>query len=231
MKAILTITVLALLALTFPLNAAANSITYSGSGSGLSASANFNLTGNTLQVTLSNTSMGDAANATYILLGVLFNTNTTLTPQSASLPVGTTAYGSYTNVGLGWEYLSGISAQGMNSGISGAGYGIFGQSNFDPGFSQNLQGSDYGIAPIGYTNTGNASIKDPIFQNSILFTLNAPNFSLSELGDSVVFQYGTSLDEPSITVHRLTTTPEPSTFYLFGAGALGIIGLLRRRLA
>jgi hypothetical protein len=218
--------------LVFTSQATASVATYTGSdGSGRSASAIFDLSGSTLTVTLANTSPGDAPDATWILLAALFNTNSSLTPVSASLPTGTTVYGSFVNnVGEGWQYKSGVSAHGMNSGISGAGYGVFGPSGnfFSPGVM--LDGSDYGIAPIGFTNTGNASIKDPIFQNSIVFTLNAPGFSLSELGNTIVFQYGTSLSEPSFNGTLQGSTPEPASLMLFGSGVLGLTGLLRRKL-
>lgn len=108
--------------------ASANAVTYSGSSGGRSASATFDLTGNTLTVSLVNTSLGDVHDATDILLAVLFNTSSTLTPVSASID-GSTVFGSFVNdVGEGWQYKSGVSAHGKNSGISGAGYGVFGPS-------------------------------------------------------------------------------------------------------
>ena len=140
------------------LSASADAI-YTGASGGRSASATFALTGSTLTVTLANTSTGDAANATDILLAVLFNTSTSLTPVSATLPGSTTVYGSFVhNVGEGWQYKSGISAHGENSGISAAGYGVFGPDGNFYSTGQTLDGSDYGVAPLGYTNTGNLSL-------------------------------------------------------------------------
>ena len=218
------------LALAFSGNAFANALTYTGSSGGRSASATFDLTGNTLDVTLTNTSLGDAPDATWILMSVMFDTSSTLTPVSASLN-GSTVYGSFVhNVGEGWQYKSGVSAHGKNSGISGTGLGVFGRSGnfFTPG--QHLGGSDYGIAPIGFTNTGNPSIQDPIIQNSIEFTLTAAQgFSLDQLGDTVVFQYGTDLTEPSFDGTLQTTTPEPATMGMLGSGLLVGFMQLRRR--
>lgn len=208
--------------------ASASAVTYSGSSGGLSASAIFNYTGSTLTVTLTNTSTGDAKDATGILLAVLFDTSTTLTPTSASIG-GSTVYGSFVHdVGEGWQYKSGISMHGENSGISGAGYGVFGPDGNFYSTGQKLDGSDYGIAPIGYTNTGNPSIKDPIIQNSITFTLDAPGFNLNELGKTIVFQYGTSTSEPNFT-GNLTSTPEPSTMCLVGGGLLTAFMNLRKK--
>ncbi len=51
----------------------------------LSASANFNLTGNVLTVTLTNTSAADVLVPTDVLTAVFFNGNGTLTPVSALL--------------------------------------------------------------------------------------------------------------------------------------------------
>lgn len=194
----------------------------------LSASALFDLnsTTNMLTITLTNTYAGDAKDATAILGALLFNSSG-LTPVSASLN-GSTVYGSFVkNVGEGWQYKSSISMDGANSGISAVGYGVFGPKGNFYKTGQLLQGSNYGIAPVGYTNTGNPSIKDPIIQNSLQFTLKTPSgFSLSNLG-TVVFQYGTSLGEPSFT-GTLHPVPEPPVTMLLACSALLFGGVLRR---
>jgi hypothetical protein len=182
-------------------------VIYSGSSGNLSASADFNLTGTTLTVTLTNTSLSTALVPTDVLTGVFFDTTHTLTPVSAAYANGSAIwYGAITPAsatGDGWGYASGVSANGMNSAISATGaVNGLGHSNFS-GANNPLQGLDYGILPAGYTGLGaNTGITGhgPLIQNSVIFTLTAdPNFSLSELGDSMVFQYGTQLSETHFT--------------------------------
>lgn len=235
MKGFLTTTLCVMcLALAFSGDAAANAVTYSGSSGSLSASATFDLTGNTLSVTLVNTSLTDVLLPADVLLAVFFDTANTLTPVSASLDGSTVFYGSLTNVGDGWEYKNGINAHGKNSGIGAAGFGVLGQSNFSASH-QNLGGLNYGIlSPGDNSNTGNNGVKGhgPLIKNEVQFVLTTPNgFSLDQLGDSVVFQYGTSLDEPSFSGTLQTTpTPEPSTLGLAGSGLLTFFMGLRRRM-
>jgi|RhiMetdeSRZDD1v2_1073273.scaffolds.fasta_scaffold58079_4 hypothetical protein len=232
-------------ALAWTSSSQALSITYSGSNGNLSASALFNLSGSTLQVTLTNTSSSDVLVPADVLTGLFFNTTNPLTPVSASLNGSSVFYGSIvTNVGEGWQYKSGVSAQGKNSGISAAGLGIFGPSGnfFSPGLT--LNGLNYGILSAGdNTGTGNGGITGhgPLIKNSVAYTLtaNAP-FSLSELGSSVVFQYGTSTTEPHFTGSCLQdctppppcrdctppphVVPEPSTWIMLVTGTLGLLG-------
>src|SRR5215831_19077096 len=89
------------------------------------ASALFSLTGTTLDVTLTNTSAFDVLEPTDVLTGLFFDTSSatghTLTPVSASLNGSTAFYASLSNVGDGWGYASGVSANGKNSAISGTG--------------------------------------------------------------------------------------------------------------
>jgi len=167
---------------------------------------------------------------------VFFNTTHTLTPVSASLNGSSAFYGSIVNnVGEGWQYKSAVSAQGKNSGISAAGLSIFGPSGnfFSPGL--NLNGLNYGILSAGdNTGTGNGGITGhgPLIKNSVAYTLNAPSFSLSELGSTVVFQYGTSTTEPHFTGSCLQdctppapqVVPEPSTWIMLVTGTLCLLG-------
>jgi len=171
-----------------------------------------------------------------VLTGLFFNTTNPLTPVSASLNGSSVLYGSLVNnVGEGWQYKSGVSAQGKNSGISATGLGIFGPTGnfFAPG--QILNGLNYGILSAGdNTGTGNAGVTGhgPLSKNSVAYTLtaNAP-FSLSELGSTVVFQYGTSTTEPPLTGSCLRdctpppqVVPEPSTWIMLVTGTLGLLG-------
>jgi hypothetical protein len=211
---------------------------FSGSSGVLSATANFSLTGNTLTVTLTNTSKADVLVPTDVLTGVLFNTTHTLTPVSASLNGSTVFYGTLTNVGDGWGYASGVSAHGKNSAISATGaVNGLGHSNFS-GTSHQLQGLDYGILSAGDNPaTGNTGVTGhgPLINDSVQFTLTAaPGFSLAELGNSVVFQYGTSLSETHFNggpTPNFTAAPAPPSSVLLGIGVVALaISTLSARL-
>lgn len=219
--------------------AAATSITFTNSSGNLAASAVFTLSGNTLTVVLTNTSTHDVLVPTDVLEGVYFNTTSALTPVSAALFGGSTVhYGTLTNVGKGWGFAQGVSAQGKNSGISamGAVNGL-GHANFDSAdcptqSSCPLQGVDYGLLSAGDNlATGNTGVTGhgPLIQDAVEFTLTASTgFDLSQLGSSVVFQYGTALNEPSFKGQQPPKTPEPASLLLLVSG-IGGLALLRRR--
>lgn len=226
---------LLILALAFAGQASADSITFTGSSGNLSASALFTLSGNTLTVTLSNTSMMDVLVPTDVLTAVWFNTSSSLNPLSASLNGSSVFYGSIGNVGDGWGYYSGLAGagQGMNSGITAAGFGIGGgHSNFS-GAHNALGGLDYGLLSKGDNPaTGNAGVTKhgPLVKNSTQFNfLVGQGFSLSELGNSVIFQYGTSLSE-SHYEGRPVQVPEADLLSTYASVLLIGGALLRRRL-
>jgi PEP-CTERM motif-containing protein len=226
---------LAVLALAMALGgtASASAITYSGSSGNLSASATFSLTGNTLTVTLTNTSSSDVQFPTDVLTAVWFDVAHTLTPVSASLNGSSVFYGSISNVGDGWGYYSGLAGggQGKNDGITAVGFGIgSGHSNFS-GAHHALQGDDYGLLSAGdNSTTGNAAVKNhgPLIKNSAQFVLTTGSgFNLSELGNSVVFQFGSSLTDTHFPGNQ--PTPEPGTLALLGSGMIGVAGVLRMK--
>jgi len=106
--------------------ASVSAVTFIGSSGNLSASADFSLVGNTLTVTLVNTSSHDVLVPTDVLTAVWFDVTHTLTPNSAN-PNGSSLYcGSLTNVGNGWGYYSGLDGggQGKNDGITAVGFGV-----------------------------------------------------------------------------------------------------------
>ena len=210
-------------------------------GSNLSASANFNLTGNVLTVTLTNTSAVDVLNPAQVLTGVFFNSNGTLTPVSALLGPGSVVLFAPApaggNVGGEFAYASGLSGAplGATQGISSAGLGLFGNPNFngpdlDPPDAVN--GGNYGITSAGDDpTTGNTGVTggppgnaEPLIQNQVIFTFTvSPGFTLESIED-VSFQYGTTLNDPNIT-----NVPEPASMLLLGTGLLGIAAGLRKR--
>lgn len=206
---------------------------FSGSSGDLKAAADFSLSGTTLTVTLTNTSTADVLDPTDVLTGVFFDTTGTLTPVSASLNGSTVYYGTITNAGDGWGLGTGVSANGENTAISatGAVTGL-GHSNFS-GASNALDGLAYGILSEGFnvsTTLANTGVTGhgPLIQDSVEFTLTVPTgFTLSELGSTVVFQYGTDLS----ATHFDGTVPEPSSLvFLLGSGLLGLAGYGRRKL-
>jgi len=166
------------------------------------------------------------------LTAVGFRTTTTLTPVSASIDGSSVWYGSITDVGDGWGYSSTINFHGFNSGISATGaFSGLGHSNFSAADNA-LDGLDYGILSAGDNSaTGNPGVTGhgPLIKDSVVFTLSAPGFLLSDLGASVSFQYGTASTETSYYGYPPTgRVPVPATLLLFGSG-LAALGWKKRR--
>jgi hypothetical protein len=189
----------------------ADSVLYTASSGALSASANFVFDGNnTLTVTLTNLdATAGKYDPSHVLTAVFFNDSASpfISPISASLNGSSVLGGSLVNnVGEGWMYQSNLTGtpENMNSGISAAGLGVFpsNPANTSPPWFYTppvtpLDGVGYGI--VGASATGVSGNNGPVISNSIVFSLTTPSdFNLSDLGNSVVFQYGSTLAEPSV---------------------------------
>ena len=231
---IILATALATVGLTGP----AQADLYIGSSGSLAASVDFSINGSgQLVVVLTNTSTADVLVPADVLTAVFFTANSALTPVSAVITAGSTfVFDSVApipidgNVGGEWAYASVPWLGGIVGGISSAGFGLFGDANFN---GPNLQGPiavngmQYGITSAGdNTATGNAAVTggNAFVQNSVTFTFAAGSgFDLSSIRN-VSFQYGTSLTEPNVPSRGV---PEPASALLLGSGLVAA-GLWRR---
>jgi PEP-CTERM motif len=238
--------------------ATAAPVVFTGSSGSLAASASFEIVGDNLVVTLSNTSLSDVTVPAEVLTALFFQVGGTpaLTAASALLDGSTvaTANGGPIavaggNVGGEWAYKAGLAGPeaGATYGIGSAGFGIFGDADRFPGPDLSPpdapNGMNYGIVSAGdNVATANGGLADePLIKNKVVFTLagQAGAFASGATISNVFFQYGTALDEPRFGGTCTSNcggggpgpgneVPEPATLALLG-GAIALLGSARRR--
>ena len=208
---------------------------FTASGGGLSAKAEFTITGTTLEILLTNldSSVGATNEA---LTGVFFKLGSSaFTPVSATIPAGSsivqagecsTACAGATNVGgeYGYEFNGGWGfAAGANQGVASSGYLTTGLpenfGNFPGGTDlddpESLDGANFAIvgsAFVPYSGNGGLD-NDPLIRSAVKFVLNT-GVALSESSISnVYFTYGTSPDKttPGGTTSGTATTTTTGT--------------------
>jgi PEP-CTERM motif len=234
--------------------ALATTISFSGSGTGpsgadLSAQAIFDITGDTLTVTLINTATSDNTSSNQdvpgsTLTGVFFDLtgDPSLATLSALIAAGSVVQadqcdvgpcdGTTTNVGGEFFYGTGAFAGGATQGIASAGY-VGGNGNFngpnldDPAA---VDGINFGIISNDSSFLPNGGLaSEPLIRNQVVFQLTGVDGLTIDDISNVSFQYGTALTETNIpgrTTHQLV--PEPGTLVLLACG-LAALGLYRRR--
>ncbi|MCB1431795.1 MAG: PEP-CTERM sorting domain-containing protein [Alphaproteobacteria bacterium] len=237
----------------------AGAVTFNGSSGSLSASADFEIVGNNLQVTLTNTSTADTLVPADVLTAVMWTGTSGLTPLSALLAAGSTVFydpqgqPAGGNVGGEWGYAQNTGPGGDKQGISSSGVGgWFSSANFNGPDLESpaaLDGLQYGIVSAGDNiATGNAGITGSggLIKNSVVFTLSGlpANFALTTIAN-VFFQYGTAQDEPRFggtctqgepgcylnVVPPTVPVPAALPLLLTALGLGGIASLRRRRKA
>ncbi|MBN2477232.1 MAG: hypothetical protein JXB62_21670 [Pirellulales bacterium] len=197
------------------------------------ATAEFELAGGNLQVTLTNSSLADVLVPVDVLTAVFFDVagDPALTRESAVLAPGSAVYlgGVQVNVPGGvvggeWAYLSGLSGMpgGASQGISSTGLDTFGPHDRFPGDNldgpQSPNGLSYGITSAGDDfTTGNGGTDVVLVQNSVVLTLGGlpQGFDIDDVCN-VHFLYGTDLSEALII-------PEPASLLVWSL--LAVIGL------
>jgi hypothetical protein len=223
----------------------AGPISYNFTSGTRAATVDFARSGTDLIVTLTNTSTFDAMNPTDILTAVFFDVvgNPTLSRTSAIIAPGSFAFTPGTGatvtpvggvVGGEWAYKNSLAYMLNNQAVSSVGLNIFGPGDLFPGPDltppPSPDGVEWGITSIGDNpTTGNGGLignnPQDLIKNAVVFTLGGYTGEPSTDILRATFQYGTALDEFSITV----PTPEPGSCVLLGLGGIGFAALVARR--
>jgi hypothetical protein len=229
------------------------------SGSPISASAKFDVSGSNLVVTLTNTS---TTNTSYdppdLLAAVFFNISgaPTLSTVSAALTSGSSfVEGSLVgNLGDYWQYkksATGFSNPGFSTtdmyGISSVGFGIFGGGSglaggyfAAGGSSPKINGADYTIVGTDFaaaTHNGGITGHGPFEDDSVTFTLAGLPSGFDPLTaiSGVTFAYGTAPDSSMIgsscsgAVSCVVVTTPEPATLAVIGSGLALFGLWRRR--
>jgi hypothetical protein len=238
--------------------AGAAAILFSASGTGadgaaISASALFDITGNTLTITLTNTALDDNTTGGVdagkdvpgnTLTGVFFDLtgSPALTPVSATIAAGSIigtcdivpCGAGTTDVGGEFRYDTGSFPGGAGQGVASAGYiggdGNFGLAvNLDSPPSGAVNGINFGLISNDPSFVPNGGLSEPLIRNQVVFVLTGVSgLTIADISN-VSFQYGTGLGEPNLECcddDRDVT--EPGTLMALGWG-LTALGLYTRR--
>lgn len=205
----------------------------SGSGSGdvLHARVEFQVSGTTLTVIMTNTDDNAAFNGADVLSSVYFNVtgtptfsngNAALTSGSSLVLINNGAPGSTNPLNNEWFWQSPNAGGGRQYSFGATGAIGFSPTNdsfdkvFHGGTGTGGGNDDYGLVPTLGQTAGNGS--NVYANNSMTFTFDLSSaISESDIHD-VYVTYGSAA--------TTTLTPEPATF---GALAVGALALLRRR--
>ncbi len=227
--------VLVAILLVFPSLASADLIQFNGPG-GLSGTADFTFSGNTLRVLLTNTSTSVPSgfkNSDQLLTSIAFNLPGSMAITGGSVQVGSssnayfqippapsTTYPGGTDISGEWGY--------GNSGTTGfgtlvnfvsameAGTTAFGGMNLGAG--SELDGPQGGLTNGIVDLGGLGAVRNSVY---IALNLSAPLAGLDFLRDGAVIEFGSDA--------AFARVPEPGLLLLLGSGFLGLALAARRR--
>ena len=197
------------------------------------SSADFIISGNTITLTLSTTSLG-AVNSR-VLMGFFFNgipldATSAVVPTGGYLLLADNSVRDWSNQSVGgeWAYASGLGGQlpgGTTQGVSASGLGVFGPGDLIvtganiaiPGTNANPpDGGDFGLTHG--TSFPNGQGYGVLIHDTVVFSFTNLAGTAFNPTDSY-FQYGTTLAQVPV--------PEPGTLLLLGTGLIGVVGLRR----